>query len=139
MESEQGSPPAPPNSEAAAEELRAYKARKRTMVVWSLVVAVPAGLAVAGGSLVAAVALGCGVLCGIVNALLSMRSNERLADHRSVGSFVFSSVLRILVFGIMSVEFARVGPWWSLATYFFGFFLPLAVYAVGVGRAFRTS
>ena len=34
MESEQGSTPAPPNSEAAAEELRAYKARKRTMVVF---------------------------------------------------------------------------------------------------------
>jgi hypothetical protein len=109
------------------------------MVVWSLAVAVPASLAVAVGSLVAAVALGTGTLCGIVNALLSMRSSERLVDHRSVGSFVFSSVLRIFVFGIIPVAFARHGPWWSLATYFVGFFTPLAVYALSVGRAVRTS
>jgi hypothetical protein len=140
MRSEQGSRPAGPNSEAAAAvELRAYYARKRSMVAWSLVVAVPAGLVIATGSPVAALALVFGAVCGIVNALLSMRGNERLLDHRSVGFFVISSVLRILVFGIVPVEFALHGPWWTLLSYFTGFFTPLAIYALSVGRAVRTG
>jgi hypothetical protein len=120
-------------------ELRAYYARKRTMVVWSLLLALPASLVVWAGSPVAALALGFGTVCGIVNALLSMRGNERLLDHRSVGFFVISSVVRILVFGIVPVEFALHGPWWTLVTYFTGFFTPLAVYALSVGRAVRTG
>jgi hypothetical protein len=35
------------------------------------------------------------------------------------------------------VAFAAAGPWWSMAWYFAGFFLPLALYAATVGRAFR--
>ncbi|MBV8479379.1 MAG: hypothetical protein JOY72_03665 [Actinobacteria bacterium] len=140
MEPEQGSTAGGPNSEAAAAaDLRAYYERKRSMVVWSVVVAVPASLVVATRSPVAAAALGFGAICGIANALLSMRSGERLVDHRSVGFFVFSSVLRIFVFAIVPVGFARAGPWWSLVTYFFGFFMPLAINAVSVGRAVRTS
>ena len=140
MGSEQVSQPAGPNSEAAAAaELRAYYARQWSTVVWSLVATAVASLAVAAGSPIAGVALGVGGLCGIANALLTMRSTERLVDHRSVGSFVFSSLLRIVVFGIIPVEFALHGPWWSMATYFAGFFLPLAIYAVRVGRAVRTS
>jgi hypothetical protein len=138
--SKQGSPATGPNSEAAtAVALRAYHGRKRPMVVWSVAIACAASLLVAVASPVAAVALFSGTLCGIANAMLSMRSNERLVDHRSVGIFVISSVLRIIVFGILAVEFALHGPWWSLGTYFGGFFLPLAVYAIGVGRAARTS
>jgi hypothetical protein len=140
MDAEQGSRRTGPNSEAAtAAGLRAYLARKRSMVVWSLVVAAPASLVVAAGSPVAAVALVLGTACGIVNALLSMRGNERLIDHRSVGVFVLGSVLRIVVFGIVPVEFALHGPWWTLVTYFIGFFTPLAVYAVSVGRETRTG
>jgi hypothetical protein len=140
VQGKQGSPAAGPNSEAAtAVALRAYFGRKRPMIVWSVVIAIPVCLLVAVESRVAAVALAFGTLCGIANALLSMRSNERLVDHRSVGIFVISSVLRILIFGILPVEFALHGPWWSFGIYFGGFFLPLAVYAVGVGRAARTS
>jgi hypothetical protein len=48
-------------------------------------------------------------------------------------------VLRILVFGIVPVEFGLHGPWWSMATYFVGFFTPLALYAVIVARGLRTG
>jgi hypothetical protein len=140
MSAEEGSRLVGPNSEAATEVgLQAYYARKRSMVVWSLILALPASLAAAAGSPVAAVALVSGTVCGIVNALLSMRGNERLVDHRSVGFFVFGSILRILVFGIVPVEFALHGPWWTLLTYFIGFFTPLAVYAVSVGREAPTG
>jgi hypothetical protein len=115
-------------------DLRAYYARKRTMALWSIGVAVVAGLALAPLSPIAAIAEVFGTFCGIANALLTMRGNERLADHRRVGAFVLSSVLRIAVFGIVPVEFALHGPWWSMATYFFGFFTPLAVYALIVAR-----
>jgi len=140
-EGEEGSPPPNPNSGSAvpAAELRAYYVRKRLMVVWSFAFALPLGLVIAAASPIAAVAEVFGTVCGVANALLSMRGNERLADHRSVGSFVLSSVLRILVFGIVPVEFGLHGPWWSMATYFVGFFTPLALYAVIVARGLRTG
>jgi hypothetical protein len=84
----------------------------------------------------AAVALFVGVVCGIANALLSMWGNERLLDHRSVASFVFGSVLRIGVFGIVSVEFGMHGPAWTIGVYFIGFFTPLGLYALNAARAF---
>ncbi len=80
-----------------------------------------------------------GTGCGLANALLTMRGNERLIDHRSVSAFVFSSTLRIAVFGIVPVEFAQHGPWWTMATYFVGFFTPLALYVAIVARAVRTG
>jgi len=140
-DAEEGSPPANPNSGSAVPEaeLRAYYARKRPMVVWSLALALPLGLVIAVASPIAAIAEVFGTACGVANALLSMRGNERLAGHRSAGSFVLSSVLRILVFGIVPVEFSLHGPWWSMATYFVGFFTPLALYAVILARGFRTG
>ena len=137
----QGSRPGVPNWEAAVSEadLRAYHDRKRPMAVWSLGFGVLAGLAVWAKSPVAAVALVVGTGCGLANALLTMRGNERLIDHRSVAAFVFSSILRIGVFGIVPVEFAQHGPWWAMATYFTGFFTPLALYAALVARAARTG
>jgi hypothetical protein len=109
------------------------------MAVWSLGFAVLAGLAVWAKSPVAAVALVVGTGCGLANALLTMRGNERLVDHRSVSTFVISSTLRIGVFGIVPVEFAQHGPWWTMGTYFVGFFTPLALYAAIVARAVRTG
>ena len=138
---EEVSSAAGPNTSGAAAgvAMRAYQAEKRSMVVWSLILAVPLSLVVAAGSVLAAVALGAGVLCGIGNSLLSMRANERLVDHRSVATFVLSSVLRIFVFGIVPVGFALHGPWSTLAAYFIGFFTPLVLYAFRVARAARTS
>jgi len=109
------------------------------MVVWSVALAVPVALAIAAISPLAAVALLAGVLCGVANAYLTMRSNERLAEHRSVGSFVRSSVPRIFVFGIVPVGFCLHGPAWALATYFIGFFTPLACYVALVARSIRTG
>ena len=141
MNVEQGSPAANPNSEGAGpeDELRAYYARKRPMAVWTLALVLPASLALAAASPVGAVSLVAGAICGLVNAFLSMRSNERLADGRKVGAFVISSVARVVVFGIVPVEFCLHGPWWTLATYFIGFFTPLTAYAVLVARFIRTG
>jgi len=138
---EQGSIPAFPNSEAAVSEaeLRAYHDRKRPMAVWSLLIAALAGAALATRSPLAGVALVTGTACGLANAFLTMRGNERLAEHRSAGIFVLSSTLRIAVFGIVPVEFALHGPWWTMAAYFFGFFTPLGLYAALVARAVRTG
>ena len=86
-----------------------------------------------------AVALGTGTMCGLCNALLSMRSNERLADHRRSAIFVISSMLRIVVFGIVPVEFAVHGPAWTMLAYFVGFFTPLGLYTMLVARALRTE
>lgn len=109
------------------------------MVVWSIVFAVLAGLVVSTRAPIAGIALVFGTCCGIANALLTMRGNERLVDHKSVATFVFSSILRIGVFGIVPVEFALHGPWWTMIAYFIGFFTPLALYTVLVARAVRTG
>lgn len=119
--------------------LRAYYDRKRPMAAWSVVFAVCAGLAVATKFPIGAIALSFGTACGIANAFLSMRGNERLVEHRSVSFFVFSSIIRIAVFGIVPVEFALHGPAWSMAAYFLGFFTPLALYAFIVARDVRTG
>ncbi len=119
--------------------LRAYYDRKRPMAAWSVVFAVCVGLALASKSPIGAVALVCGTFCGLANALLSMRGNERLVDHRSVSSFVFSSIMRVALFGILPVEFALHGPAWSMGAYFVGFFTPLALYAFLVARTVRTG
>jgi hypothetical protein len=141
MNVEEGSPRGGPNSGGAAPgaELRAYHARKRSMAIWSLALSLPAGLALMPASPVAAVAEVFGTVCGILNALLSMRANEHLGAHRSVGAFVLSSVLRIAVFGIVPVAFALHGPGWTMATYFTGFFTPLAIYALAAARTIRTD
>ena len=138
----EGSPRANPNlgdAERLEADLRTYYARKRSMVIASAIVAVVIGLGLIGVSVVASLSVVVGAACGLVNAFLAMRSNERLVEHRSVASFVFSSVLRIFVFGIVPVEFCTHGPWWTLGTYFVGFFTPLTLYAIGVARDLRTS
>jgi len=138
---EQGSPAGGPNTRDAAAEvaLQSYRSGRRSMLAGSLILAVPSSLLVAVGSRAAAVALAVGIVCGIVNALLSMQSNERLVDHRSVPLFVLSSVLRVLLFGIVPVGLSLHGPWWTLVSYFAGFFTPLALFARSVARAPRTN
>jgi hypothetical protein len=116
-----------------------YFARKKSISVWSLVLVTVAAIPIAGWSPIGGVALAFGGLCGVVNALLAMRGNERLVDNRSIAVFALSSVLRICVFGIVPVEFAMHGPWWTMALYFCGFFLPLALYAVSVARDLRAD
>jgi hypothetical protein len=98
------------------------------MTVWSVVFAVLVGLVVATKSPLGAIALVFGTGCGLANAFLTMRGNERLLDHKSVSTFVISSILRIAVFGIVPVEFALHGPLWTMAAYFIGFFTPFALY-----------
>jgi hypothetical protein len=120
-------------------EMRLYFGRKKSMAWWSVAFATAGGAILALKSPLGGVALALGTVCGLVNALLTMRGNERLLDHRSVAAFVISSILRIFVFAIVPVEFALHAPWWTMAAYFIGFFLPLALYWLFVARDFRTS
>lgn len=124
------------DAEAAA-DLATYRALKRSVSFRSLVLVALLGLASARWFPVPALALGVGGICGVLNNLLVMRSGERLVDSRGVGGFVFSSFLRIAVFGIVPVVFAARGPWWSMGWYFAGFFLPLALYLATVRRSFK--
>jgi len=109
------------------------------MALWSVGFAVLLGAAIATKSPIGAVALLFGTGCGLANAFLSLRGNERLAEHRNASFFVLSSILRIGVFGIVPVEFALHGPWWTMFAYFVGFFTPLALYTILVARAVRTG
>ena len=121
----------------AAVDLATYYALKKLIVIRTLVTVVVLGALLVFWFRIPAAALVVGGVCGIFNALLTMRSGERLVDSRFVGGFVFSSFLRIAVFGIVPVAFAAVGPWWSMLWYFAGFFLPLALYMASVQRAFQ--
>ena len=120
----------------AAADLAAYFALKRAVSVWSLASIAVVALLVVRWLPVPALALATGGLCGVINAQLTGSSGELLLKNRTVGIFVLSSFLRIGVFGIVPVAFAVRGPWWSMAWYFAGFFLPLALFAVGALHAF---
>ena len=121
----------------AAADLAAYFALKRVVSVRSLVGIAVVALLVVRWLPFPALALATGGLCGVLNAQLTGSSGEMLLRNRSVGLFVLSSFLRIGVFGIVPVAFAVHGPWWSMAWYFAGFFLPLALFAVGALHAFE--
>ncbi|HTU82018.1 MAG TPA: hypothetical protein VMF61_07800 [Candidatus Acidoferrales bacterium] len=135
---EEMAPPRRSYSDAeSAADLATYRALKRSVSVGTLLVVALLGLVAAPWLPHPALALVAGGLCGVANSLLTMRSGERLVETRSVGGFVFSSFLRIGVFGIVPVAFAALGPWWSMAWYFAGFFLPLALFAFGARRAYE--
>jgi hypothetical protein len=123
------------DAEAAA-DLATYRALKRSVSVQSLLLVGVLAVVCARWLPHPALALVAGGLCGVANTLLTMRSGERLVETRSVGGFVFSSFLRIGVFGIVPVAFAILGPWWSMGWYFAGFFLPLALFAFEASRRF---
>jgi hypothetical protein len=118
----------------AAADLAAYLALKRSASVRALIVVAIVSLLVYRWLPHPALALAVGGLCGVLNAQLTQTSSEWLLETRSVGIFVLSSFLRIGVFGIVPVAFAVLGPWWSMAWYFAGFFLPLAMFAIGAAR-----
>lgn len=120
----------------AAADLAAYFALKRVVSIRSLVSIAVVALLVVRWLPFPALALATGGLCGVINAQLTGSSGELLLKNRTVGLFVLSSFLRIGVFGIVPVAFAVHGPWWSMAWYFAGFFLPLALFAVGALHAF---
>ena len=122
------------DAEAAA-DLARYHLLKRSVSFRTLFIVALIALVSVHWLPIPALALAVGGICGVLNALVVMRSGERLVESRSVGSFVFSSFLRIAVFGIVPVAFAAVGPWWSMAWYFAGFFLPIALFGIEVQRA----
>lgn len=74
--------------------------------------------------------LGIGLLCGIVNVFLLARGSDRLIETGGIPVFVLSSFLRIGLFGIVAAIVAVRGPWWSMAPYFVGLFLPYTLYAI---------
>ena len=121
----------------AAADLAAYRALKRGASVRSLIVVAIASLLAFPWLPHPALALAAGGIGGVLNAQLTSTSSEWLLETRSVGLFVLSSFLRIGVFGIVPVAFVMLGPWWSMAWYFAGFFLPLAMFAFGARRAFE--
>jgi hypothetical protein len=123
------------DAEAAA-DLATYQTLKRSVSIRSLLVVAFIGLILVRWLPHPVFALWAGGLCGVLNTLWTMRNNERLLERRGVGGFVLSSFVRIGLFGIVPVAFAVLGPWWSMAWYFAGFFLPLAMFAYGAHRAF---
>lgn len=137
--SDQESPWPPSNYSPAdaAVDLRIYQNLRRSITVRSALTVLVLAALLAVRTPLGGVCLVTGGLCGVLNMLLSMRANERLADHRSVGAFVFSSFLRVGVFAIVPVGLALHGPWWTMAIYFLGFFTPLLLYMSSVQRAFR--
>ncbi|MBV8688664.1 MAG: hypothetical protein JOZ59_01030 [Candidatus Eremiobacteraeota bacterium] len=121
----------------AAADLRRYEALKRSVTLWCLIATVVAAAGLALHSLLAAFSLFIGGLCGVLNMRLLMHGAERLFAHRSVAAFVISSFARLTAFAIVPLGLALVGRWWTLAIYFAGFFLPLALYLLLVRRYFE--
>jgi multisubunit Na+/H+ antiporter MnhB subunit len=123
----------------ATEDLAIYQRLKRSAALGTMLIVSVVGVCALRWFFVPALALVAGGCCGVANALLTMRSGERLVERRSVGAFVLSSFLRIGLFGIVPVTFAVAGPWWSMAWYFAGFFLPLGIFAYAARRAFAAK
>jgi hypothetical protein len=120
----------------AAEGLRAYYARRRTVSVRTLLLILPVAALVAVRAPMLGFDLIVGCACGIGNMLAIMRSNERLlTEGRSVRGYMAMSVLRVVAVGAVPVMLAVHGPWWSMGLYFAGFFTPLALYAATSQRS----
>ena len=119
----------------AAADLAMYHRMKRSVSLGSLLVVALLALLLLHWFPLFALAIFVGGLCGIANALLTMRGNEFLVDRRRVGAFVLSSFLRLTLFGIVPVVLALwTRSLWSIVCYFTGFFTPLALYAVLLQR-----
>ncbi|HEV7178472.1 MAG TPA: hypothetical protein VGN11_01275 [Candidatus Baltobacteraceae bacterium] len=134
-EEDKGPPQRTYSDAEAAADLARYYSLKRSVSFRTLSIAAILGLVCAHWLPIPALALACGGVCGVLNALATMSSGERLVETRRIGGFVLSSFLRIAVFGIVPVAFAAVGPWWAMAWYFAGFFLPLGLFSMEMRRA----
>ncbi len=134
-EEESASPSRTYSDAEAAADLARYHRLKRSVSFRTLFLVALVALVSVHWLPIPALALAVGGVCGVLNALVTMRSGERLVEGRNVGGFVFSSFLRIGLFGIVPVAFAAVGPWWSMAWYFAGFFLPIVLFGVEVQKA----
>lgn len=122
----------------AAEDEALYRKLKRRASLGSLIVVAISALPLALWYPWFALALAVGGVAGVGNALLSMAGNERLLDRRNVPVFVLSSFLRLGLFGIVPVVLAlRVSSLWTLGCYFIGFFMPLALFGLGLQGAYR--
>lgn len=119
-----------------AVRLAAFHAGKRRACLQSLAVVAVACAVLIRWLPVPALALLAGGICGSFNVFWTARAEERLLDDRRVGGFVLSSFGRIALFGIVPVAFTTFGPWWSMAWYFAGFFLPLGIFAYGARKGF---
>lgn len=113
----------------------AFHARTRRACLQGLAFVAVTCVVVARWLPVPGLALVAGGVCGSLNVLWMAHAGERLLDHRRVGGFVLSSFGRIALFGIVPVAFIVLGPWWSIAWYFAGFFLPLGIFAHDARRA----
>ena len=122
-------------------DLRAYHARKRPMAAFSLTFAGIASLLLWLWSTDAALSLLIGTACGLVNSFAVMFGYERLGDGgaKNTAAFAISSILRLIVFGIMPAVIAIRGPIWAVGFYYLGFFAPLAFYSAIVARAWRAG
>jgi hypothetical protein len=126
------------NSDAeSAADLRTYHALKWSVAGRSLLVAALASLLLLVWQWRASLTFAIGVLCGVANMLAIMRGSERLVETRSAALFALGSLLRLAGFAIVAAAVAFAGPWWSLGPFLAGFFLPLAMYALGASRAFQ--
>lgn len=120
----------------AATDLATFYALRRSVTARTLLVVALVALIFARWQPHPVLALVAGGLCGALNLFWTARTGEKLLDNRRVGGFVISSFVRIALFGIVPVAFGALGPWWSMAWYFAGFFLPLGMFAYGARRDF---
>jgi hypothetical protein len=112
----------------AAADLAFYGKMKRAAVLGTLLVVALPAFSLSLWHPWFALALVAGGIAGIANTLLSMHGNERLLERRNVAAFVLSSFVRIGLFGIVPVVLAvRAPSFWTLGSYFAGFFTPLAI------------
>ena len=124
----------------AAAAMRAYVARKRSIGVRSMLLLFPVAALTAVWSPVLGFDLVLGGACGLGNMWLVMRNNERLlAGRRSRGVYGAVNLMRILGVGLVPVFSAMTGPWWSIGVALAGFFTPLALYALALGREYSTE
>jgi hypothetical protein len=125
----------------AAAALDAYYARGRSIGLRSLLLLVPvAALVAVVRSPIIGFDLLLGAVCGLGNMWLVMRNNERLlTGRRSRGVYGAVNLIRILGVGIVPVFSAVTGPWWSMGVALAGFFTPLVLYAIALGREYSTG
>ena len=120
-------------------ELLAYHARKRLICVRTSIFLAPLVVFATWRNPVAGLELATGGVVGVLNMLATMRGNERLLEGRSNRAvFALNGQIRIFAVGILPVAIAmRFGQLSTIALYVFGFFTPLALYAIAYRRTIQ--